>query len=394
MKTRREFITKTAAGGMAGIIAAGAAPAYARYMDREKRTVSMEEARKLHDKCLIIDGHNDTPVERVAQGKNVSTMMQRDMSFQMDVPRMKEVGFDAGSFIVGNGNIANVWVTIEQTRALIEARPDDLILVLNTGDIVRAGKKGKIGVLMGIEGIAKWVMGEPDILRMLHRSGLRLVGITHGEGGDEPEVKASSGQYKDVKLGTTYLQGTRSFVRLCTPKERADELRKAKGLTPFGREVLKINNELGMITDLSHSNDRTFFDVIEQTDKPVIVSHTAAFSRCNHFRCLTDDQIKALAENGGVMGIIFAPQYLKAEQDECTLDTMVEHICHVADLVGVDYVGIGSDYDGGVKAPIVPEMSQLVDLTRAMMAHGFNEKEIKQIWGGNFLRILKQTINA
>jgi membrane dipeptidase len=228
---------------------------------------------------------------------------------------------------------------------------------------------------------------------MLYRSGVRLVGITHGEGGGEPEVKPGSGLYKATKAGTTYLQGTGSPVRLCTPQERADELKKARGLTPFGRDILKLNNELGIITDLSHINDRAYFDVLELTDKPVIVSHTAAFTRCNHFRCLTDDQIKALADNGGVMGIIFAPQYLKAEQEQCTLDTMVEHICHVADLVGVDHVGIGSDYDGGVKAPIVPEMSQLVNLTRTMMEHGFNENEIRQIWGGNFLRILKATID-
>ena len=394
MKTRREFLTKTAISGITGIISAGIAPAYAKYLDKDKNNVSMEEAKKLHDKCLIIDGHNDTPVERVAQGKNVSTMMQRDLSFQMDFPRMKEAGFDSGSFIVGNGNIANVWVTMEQTLSLIEARPDDLMLVLSSEDTVRAKKKGKVGIMMGIEGIAKWVMGEADILHMLYRNGLRLVGITHGEGGGAPEVKLSSNnQYKDIKLSETFLQGTSSPVRLCTPAERADELRNAKGLTPFGREILKTNDELGMVTDLSHSNDRTYFDVLEQTSKPVWVSHTAAFSRCNHFRCLTDDQIKALAANGGTMGIIFAPQYLKAEQDQCTLDTMVEHICYVADLVGVDYVGIGSDYDGGVKSPIVPEMSQLVTLTKTMMAHGLNEKEIKQIWGGNFLRVLRQTID-
>ena len=377
---------------MAGIILAGSAPAYAKYMNRDKQAVSYEDAKKLHNKCLIIDGHNDTPVERVARGQNVSSMMSRDMSYQMDAPRMKEVGFDSGAYIVGNGVIANVWVTIEQTKTLIESRPDELLLVLSSADTVRAKKDNKLGILLGIEGIAKWVKGETDILRMLYRSGVRLVGITHGEGGADPEIK-KNGNYKETKLGATYLQGSRSLVRLCSPQERADELKKARGLTAFGREILKANLELGILTDLSHINDRAFFDVMDLTTKPVIVSHTAAFSRCNHFRCLTDDQIKALADNGGAMGIIFAPQYLHAEQEKCTLDTMVEHICYVADLVGIDHVGIGSDYDGGVKSPIVPEMSQLVELTRTMMAHGLNEGEIKKIWGGNFLRILKQNID-
>jgi len=394
MNTRRGFLKRTAAGGIAGIVAAGAAPVYAQGVRVKKSGVSLEEAQELHDKCLMIDGHNDTPVERVARGEKVSTMMRRDMSYQMDVPRMKEAGFDSGSFIVGNGLIANVWVTIEQTLSVIESNPDDLLLVLSSKDAVRAKEKGKVGVIMGIEGIAKWVTGETDILRMLYRLGVRLVGITHGEGGDEPAVKVSSNKrYRSTTTGPTYLQGTRSLVRLCTPQERAAEHRNAVGLTSFGREILGASNELGILTDLSHINDKAYFDVLELTSKPVIVSHTAVFSLCNHFRCLTDDQIRALAANGGAMGIIFAPQYLKADPEQCTLDTFVEHICYVIDLVGIDHVGIGSDYDGGVKKPVVPEVSRLVNITRTMMAHGLSEEEIRKIWGGNFLRLLEKNID-
>ena len=196
-----------------------------------------------------------------------------------------------------------------------------------------------------------------------------------------------------MTTGPTYLQGTRSPVRLCTPQERRDELKNAVGLTSFGREILRASNELGILTDLSHSNDRAFFDVMELTSKPVIVSHTAVFSLCNHFRCLTDDQIKALADNGGAMGIIFAPQYLHEQPEKCTLDTFVEHICYVIDLVGIDHVGVGSDYDGGVKKPVMPEVSQYVNITRTMMAHGLSEAEIKKIWGGNFLRLLENNID-
>jgi len=192
METRRTFLMKTTAGGIAGIIASGTAPAFSKEARVKNKGVTLEDARKLHDKCLIVDGHNDTPVERVARNKNVSTMMQRDMAFQMDFPRMKEAGFDVGSFIVGNGLIANVWVTMEQTLTMIEANPGDLTLVLSSKDIVQAREKGQIGILMGIEGIAKWVMGEPDILRMLHRSGVRLVGISHGEGGKAPAIKPSA----------------------------------------------------------------------------------------------------------------------------------------------------------------------------------------------------------
>jgi membrane dipeptidase len=148
-----------------------------------------------------------------------------------------------------------------------------------------------------------------------------------------------------------------------------------------------------LVVDLSHINDKAYYDVLEMTSKPVIVSHTACFSRCNHYRAVTDDQIKALAANGGAMGIIFAPQYLSADPAQGTIDTMVEHICHAIDLAGIDHVAIGSDYDGGVKAPVIPDMSQLVNLTRSMMEHGLSEEEIKKIWGGNFLRVLQKNID-
>ena len=159
-------------------------------------------------------------------------------------------------------------------------------------------------------------------------------------------------------------------------------------------EVLKVSNELGIVTDLSHINDKAFYEVLEHSSLPPIMSHTAVFSLCNHARCMTDDQIKALASKGGVMGIAFAPQFIHPDSKQATIDRVVEHICYVRDLVGIDYVGIGTDFDGlGDTIPVVPEVSQLVHLTRSMLAYGLSEEEIRKVWGGNFLRILRQTID-
>ena len=109
---------------------------------------------------------------------------------------------------------------------------------------------------------------------------------------------------------------------------------------------------------------------------------------------MTDDQIKALAESGGAMGIAFAPAFIHPDPQQATIDRFVEHICYVADLVGIDYVGIGTDFDGlGRTTPVVPEMSQLVHLTRSMLAHGMSEEEIRKVWGGNFLRLLRKNID-
>jgi membrane dipeptidase len=148
-----------------------------------------------------------------------------------------------------------------------------------------------------------------------------------------------------------------------------------------------------MVTDLAHINDKAFYEVLEQSSLPPTMTHTAVFSLCHHWRCLTDDQIKALAGVDGVMGIAFVPSFIHAE--EATVDHLVEHICYVGDLVGIDYVAIGSDYDGmGRTIPIVPDVTQLVHITRSMLAHGLSEEDIQKVWGGNFLRLLRQTIDC
>jgi len=338
--------------------------------------ISLEDAQAVHDRCLILDGHNDTPVERVARGEGPFNWMQCDPAYHMDVPRMKEGGFDAGFFIVGNGPTANVRVTLERTLSQIDAHPDDLLLVLSSRDVEHARDTSRIGILMGIEGAGRWLEGELDIVRLYYRLGVRCLGITHGEGGTEP----------------TYLQGSKSPFGPCTAADREAERKNAGGLTAFGYDVLSLSNELGIVTDLAHINDRAFYEVLEKSTLPVAMTHTAAFSQCPHWRCLTDDQIKALAEAGGVMGIAFAPMFIDAERP--TVDRLVDHICRVADLVGIDHVGIGSDFDGlGNTPPVVPDVAQLVLITRSMLAHGLSEAEIQKVWGGNFLRLLRQTID-
>jgi len=369
METRREFLHATAAGGIAGMVAAGAAPVYAKGVRVKKSGVSLEEAQELHDKCLVIDGHNDKPVETVARGERKLDWHRRNAAYNTDIPRMKEGGYDAGSFIVGNGKVANIWVTAELILEDIEAHPDDLIHVRSSKDIIRAREEGRIGVMMGVESIGHWADGEIDIVRLLYRLGVRLMGII-------------------------YMQGTKSSMSPCTPAEREEYRKNAVGLIPFGFEVLKEVNELGIVPDVSHINDTAFFEVLERSTRPPIMSHTAVFSLCNNYRCMTDDQIRALAEVGGAMGITFVPRYINSDPEKATIDRVAEHICYVADLVGIDHVGVGSDFDGiGSTVPVVPDPSQFVFLTRSMMAHGMSEEEIRKVWGGNFLRVIQASID-
>jgi membrane dipeptidase len=134
-------------------------------------------------------------------------------------------------------------------------------------------------------------------------------------------------------------------------------------------------------------------DVFEHSTKPPISSHTNAFGLCPHSYNMTDDQLKALAARGGVIGIIPYRGLLDTDPQKETIDRVVDHILYVADLVGIDTVGIGSDFDGGADISGISDGSQLVNLTRAMLARGLTEKEIQKIWGGNFLRVLRQTID-
>ena len=394
MATRRKFIGSALTGGLVGIVTSGSVPGYIKDLRVNKSAVSLEEAQKLHDEILIFDAHNDTTVERVARGQNVSTLLQLDNTYQTDVPRMNKAGYNAGCFIVGNGVIANVWVTIEETLSMIESNPEKVMLVRSSKDVVHAKETGKVGILMGIEGIAKWVNGETEILRMLYRNGVKWVSITHNEGGPAPEEAPggptiNGGFYKKMRKGVTYLQGSPSPYKLVTPGGRAAELKNAIGLTSFGRDILRVSNELGIVTDLAHINDRAFFDVIERTAKPAAVSHTGVFSVCNHTRNLTDDQIKALADNGGVMGICFMDRVLSEDPKKATVATFVKHIAYVANLVGIDHVGIGTDYDGNVAEMLVP-LVDLVKVTQGMMEFGFTKDEIKKVWSGNFLRVLEK----
>ncbi len=376
MKTRRTFIKESASAGIAAIISSGVAPAFSKERV-EKSGISMDQAWEVHRKCLIIDGHQDTSVRRFARKEDPKGWINRDTSYHSDIPRMTEGGQQyVGLFLVEDGTATDLWTITEFILEQIDTHPDKLKLVLSSEDAVRAGKEGKVGVLMEIEGPARWLNGNINILRLLYRLGVRCVHITHGEGGSDP----------------TYLQGTPSPFDFCTFEDREYQRKNAIGLTPFGLEVLKTQNELGIVVDTSHCNDKAFYDVMEHTTAPPIMSHTAVFSFGKHYRCLTDDQIKALAAKGGVMGLMFIPRYFHPNPEKATVDHIVDQILYVADLVGIDTIGFGSDYDGFNGNPVVPS-SQLVLLTHAMLARGLTENEIQKFWGGNFLRVFRQTID-
>ncbi len=356
--------------------------------DIAKIEVDLERAWALHRQCLIIDGHNDAPVLRMAKdaaGNREIPLkwIERDNVYQTDLVRAREKGQQYVAFMImapGRGSPEQYLRNAAEISSQVEKHPNDLQQVLTSADAVAAGMAGKVGVINAIEGGAGPLAGDLENLKIFYDRGLRLAGISHGEGG--PEAR--------------HLQGAPSKSGRWPVEERRAAVKTLAGLTPLGREVLKLSNTLGIVTDLAHINDRAFLDVMEQTQRPVISSHTAVYSLCQVGRCMTDDQIRMLADRDGVMGITFVPGFLDNEPGKVInlVDRFVDHLCYVADLVGVDYVGIGSDFDGGVKKPVIDDVSHFVRITQGMLSRGFTEAEIRKIWGGNFLRVMKKTLDV
>lgn len=191
METRRKFLQETATVGIAAIVASGVAPASAKERVAQDG-VTLEQAWAVHRKCLIIDAHQDTSVRRFGNKENPKNWMKRDTSYHSDIPRMKEGGQQyVGFFLVEDSTVTSLWTITEFILEQVNAHPEDLMLVLSSKDAVRAGKTGKVGILMEIEGPARWLNGNVDTLRILYRLGVRNVHITHGEGGkNRPSCKA------------------------------------------------------------------------------------------------------------------------------------------------------------------------------------------------------------
>ena len=164
------------------------------------------------------------------------------------------------------------------------------------------------------------------------------------------------------------------------------------GLTNFGKEVVREMNRLGMLIDVSHLNEAGFWDVLSLSTKPLVASHSCCRSLCNHPRNLTNSQLKALQENGGVIGINFYPNFLGS--GELTIENVIEHIEYAAEIAGIDHVGLGSDFDGIDTVPKgLENAAKLPTLTELLLKRGWKDSELIKVLGGNFIRVLDQVLS-
>lgn len=324
----------------------------------------MEDAQRIHNESFVIDAHCDTAL-RLVDGETL-TPSDDSRNGHVDLPRLRAGGV--------NVQIFALWVDADNNTGLLRrcldmldavtseaARlSDDLHLIISADDIETVEKTGKIGVMLSIEDGAA-LEGSLSALRAMYKLGVRAMGLTWN-GRNE--------------LG----EGVGAAVG------------RGRGLTPFGRDVVREMNRLGMVVDVSHLSEAGFWDVLDVSTEPIIASHSNARALCDHPRNLTDEQIKALAERGGVMGINFFVPFLRRD-GQASIDDIVRHIDHIVGLVGPAHVGFGSDFDGISRTPTGAEdVGRLPAITEALLRRGYREDDVRGILGNNFLRVIRQIL--
>ena len=327
-----------------------------------------EEVRRVHRAAILIDAHNDAPL-RVIRGVDIGV---RATDGHTDLVRLREGGVDAVFFAA---YVSPTYVPRRQAArqglemidavrtGMVGRYPDDFTLALTAGDIESAQQQGKLAVLIGVEG-GHAIENSLRVLRSFHALGARYLTLTHANTNDWAD---SSGDINNAKV----------------PHHN--------GLTDFGRQVIAEMNRLGMIVDISHVSDKTFWDVLEVSQEPIFASHSSVRALCDDPRNLTDEMIRALAAKGGLVQINFRAAFLTQRPAlPAGVDDVVAHIDHVAKLAGTGAVGIGSDYDGIDYAPVgLEDVSKFPNLTRALLAKGYSGEDIARIYGGNLLRLMR-----
>lgn len=323
-----------------------------------------KKAKELHKRILSIDSHADTPLNyRKHDGYN---FVSRDSSF-VDLPKMQEGRLDAIFMAAYTGQGARDAKSSEKAVEYISTMVKNVILqttihadlcgiATTKEDIIRLKAEGKKALFIGVEN--GYAIGK-DInnLKMYYDMGVRYMTLCHTKDND-----------------------------ICDTSSQTEN--EWGGLSPFGKKVVKEMNKLGMLVDVSHVGISTFNDVIELSTKPIIASHSSVRELCEHDRNLTDEQLRAIAKNGGVVQVCMVDLFINPDNPKASLEDAMDHIDYVVDMIGIDHVGIGSDFDGGGRLIGLEGANDLINITVKLLEREYSEQDIEKIWGGNILRVL------
>jgi membrane dipeptidase len=377
-----------------------------------------QRARELHRKILTVDTHCDTAMRLAAPEWKIGERHDPSLraSGKIDLPRMREGGLDAEFFaaFVGQGPLtpeayekakASALRAVDAVRKMTEEYAPTIGLAVDPDGARRLKREGRLIAFIGMEN--GYPIGRDiSLIKLFYDQGVRYITLCHSSDNDICDSSTD---------------------------RRAPEDR---GLSAFGRDVVAECNRLGMIVDISHASEKSFFDVLAASRAPIIASHSSARAVCDNPRNLTDDQLRALAKNGGVIQICFLGAYVKTMpvsperekalkeleakygsireiRDEAlrkeamaareavnqkhpqarpNVQDLVDHIDHVRKVVGIDYVGIGTDFDGGGGIDGCDDVSGMIHVTEELIRRGYTDGEIEKIWGANFFRVFEKVI--
>jgi membrane dipeptidase len=363
--------------------------------------------QKIHRKATFVDTHNDILTQNIEKGVIIDTDLKGKTHSDLD--RWKQGGLDAQLFSVwcdGDKKEPYQYANrqLDTLDAVVGRNPGKIVKVSNSSELSRVVRQHKIAAMAGVEG-GHMIEDDVNKLDSLYNRGVRYMTLTWNN---------------STSWATSAFDET--FKKDLTQK----------GLTDLGKQVVQRMNRLGMIVDISHVGEKTFADVIQITNKPIMASHSSVYSLCPHQRNLKDDQIRAIAKNGGVIQINFysgfldsnymklktaflgkhksewdsviqggKPEYIaddyisaryheEAEALRAPFDLVIQHIEYIIKLVGADYVGIGSDFDGIESPPKkLDDVAAYPLITKALLEKGYSKRDIRKILGGNFIRVLK-----
>ncbi len=336
------------------------------------------KVRDIHSRILSIDTHTDVPL-CLTEGQNIADRMNNCVN----LPKMREGLLDAQFFAAyvssatkvknAEGKVVKHVLPLNQsTYDKAEKRVQELIAItkhqaeLNSGlcgiarnreEALALKAQGKKAIFIGVEN-GLGIGTDLSRLRRYHEQGVVYVTLCHVY---DNQICHSSSHTANARLG----------------------------LTDFGKKVVAEMNRLGMLIDLSHASEGTFYDVIRLSKAPVICSHSSARALCDHDRNLTDDQLRALAKNGGVCQVSNYTGFLVKKGRKATIDDYIRHIVHVIDVAGIDHVGIGTDFDGGGGVDGCKADNDMSNITLRLLKLGYSEADLEKLWGGNFFRVLE-----
>lgn len=318
--------------------------------------------RTVHDAVFVFDLHNDV-MEKVINGYNIGI---RNTNNQSDLPRFKEGGIDAEMFAIwvspgdtiGHTHYSYSMEMIDSFDSQVNRFSDRLIKATTYNEIMAGAETGKLVGVLGLEG-GHSIANDLEKLRNFYNRGVRYMTITW----NNSTSWAVSGQ--DSRSSTV-------------------------GLSEFGKQVIRLMDSLGMIIDVAHTGIKTISDIMEITKNPIVDTHCGARKLRNHYRNLNDSQIDSIAARGGVIGVVFYPPFISSSSNT-NIDTVIKHIDYIKNRVGIDYVSIGSDYDGIESTPFgLEDVSKMPKLTERLLRRGYTIPDIRKLMGENYLRVFKQ----